>query len=505
MEKKKVAFCLIKAFSSAERLQFKQKIKCGKTAKNGERLEKLFSYLEKAVELDNFDEVKSVRLVKILKLSSAKKLTPFYTELINDLKNFLITSELKKNKLQQQLLLQKALAYREEAQYIELLHNEIASEITSIDVPNPEDYQYQAVFYNNLYTHPSTNTRKEEALVYLNRSETSLDTSYWIQKLRLLIEKANRALALANESHLLKELPELPDFRQYTYNDDSHILSIYARVYKFALAPFQDSDLNDVLLLIKEHSDTIPKGDRERIFNYLMGLINYYIPTQQTNLSTYHIYQVYKLAFTNLWLVQDNGLMYFEDFLNILYLAFQHKDTELLESIGCDYDEYLNKDYHIFISLLSRGYNFFLHERWEAVLKTFETQDLPDREYRLHFIMRRNILELKSLFEAFVDKKIELDYIPSYIDKHNRFLQRKSDIYSPQFKERNITFLKMLKRLYNYLTKRNTFAMDKAQAYKDMTEWLRDVEEIGKNTIDQMWLQSVGERLLQEVSSVASR
>jgi len=505
MEKKKVAFCLIKAFSSTERLQFKQKIKCGKTAKNGERLEKLFSYLEKAVELDNVDEVKSVRLVKILKLSSAKKLTPFYTELISDLKHFLVISELEKNKLQQQLLLQKALANREEAQYIELLHEEIANQITSIEAPDPEDYQYQAVFYNNLYIHPSTNTRKEEALVYLNRSETSLDTSYWIQKLRLLVEKANRALALAGESHLLEELPDLPDFRQYTYNDESHILSIYARVYQLALKPFQDEDLNEVLLSIKQHSDTIPKGDRERIFNYLMGLINYYIPTQKTNLSTYHIYQVYKIAFTNLWLVQDNGLIYFEDFLNMLYLAFEYKDTELLESIGCDYDEYLSKEYHIFINLLSRGYNFFLHQRWEAVLKTFETQDLPDRAYRLHFIMRRNILELKSLFEAFVQNKIELDYIPTYFDKHNRFLQRKSDIYSPRFKERNVTFLKMLKRLYVYLTKRNTFAMDKQKAREDISQWLRDVEQTGKNTIDQPWLQSIGERLLKEVSSVASR
>ena len=63
----------------------------------------------------------------------------------------------------------------------------------------------------------------------------------------------------------------------------------------------------------------------------------------------------------------------------------------------------------------------------------------------------------------------------------------------------------MLKRLYAYLTNRNTFSYDKQQAYVTMKEWLQDLEENANNTVEQRWLKSVGERLMQEVSSVASR
>ena len=46
MEKKKVAYCIIKSLSDVERVLFKQKIKCGKQTKNAERLEKLYSFFE---------------------------------------------------------------------------------------------------------------------------------------------------------------------------------------------------------------------------------------------------------------------------------------------------------------------------------------------------------------------------------------------------------------------------------------------------------------------------
>lgn len=503
MEKKKVAFCLIKAFSGAERVAFKQKIRCGKTAKNGERLEKLFVALEKAVELDNIEEIKSTRLVKVLKLSSPKKLTPFYTELIEDLKQFLIRSELKEEQLQQQLLLQKALCRREETTYLSVLHEEIRNEIIDVEIPVPEDYQLRAEFYNSLYIHPNTNTRKEEALVYLNRSEVNLDTSYWISKLRLLVEKANRGITLAEESYLLDELPELPDLTALTYNNNAHILTLYTKIYSFALAPFQREDLQSVLELMVQYSNQIGKEDKERISNYLFGIINYYRAKKQTNLSSRDIYEVYKISFVNLWLVQDNGLIYFEDYLNLLHLAFNYEDTELIENINQDYLQYCATDYQPFIGMLAKGYNYFLHQQWEAVLKAFSNQELPSREHRLHFMMHRNTLEIKTMFESFVQDKLELDDIPSCLDKHIRFLQRKSNTYSNHHKDRNLQFVKFLRRLYIYLTKRNTFSFDKNQARKDLSEWIGDVEQAGANTIDQKWLQATGQTLLKEVAMPA--
>lgn len=505
MEKKKVAFFLIKALSDIDRGAFRQKIKCGKTAKNAERHEKLFSYLEKAVNVDDIDEINSTKLAKALKLSSSKKLTPLYGELIDDIKRYLVTSQLQEEELLQELLLQKALCKREEAEYIEVLHQNIRERISAQTKmpPNPQEYQQYASFYKNLYSHPNTNTRKDEALGYLNLSEANLDTSYWISKLRLLIEKANRGIVLAHEKYLLQELPVLPDLTPYTHNDSSHILSIYSRVYQFALAPFQQEDLQAVLTLITDHSPTIPKEDKERIFNFLMGIIGYYMPSKETDLSVYNIYQVYKIGFINLWLVQDNGYMYFEDFINMLFLAFDAKDSELLETIDSDYEQYIPEGYHPFVSMLSRSYNFFLHGKWEAVLKSFSNQELPNKAHRLHFIVQRNIIEIKTLFQAFISDKIELGDIPSYLEKHHRFIQRK-EAYSEQKKLRNFNFIKFLKRLYTYLTKRITFNFDKEEAQKEITKWLSDVEKTG-DTIDQPWLKSIGETLLNEVSPTASQ
>ncbi|MGH1335970.1 MAG: hypothetical protein ACRBFS_07560 [Aureispira sp.] len=499
MEKKKVAFYLIKALSHADRLTFKQRIKCGKTAKTAERHEKVFAYLDKATSIEEIERIDSRKLASSLKLSSSKKLTPLYGELIDDLKQYLILTELKEQELQQELLLQKALCRREESVYIEELHQSIRDTINSTSDPTPQQYQQYASFYRSLYLHPNTNTHKEETLLYLNRSEVNLDTFYWIEKLRLLVEKANRATSFPKENYLIEELPALPDLTQYTYNDDGHILSLYATVYKLALAPFQKRDLKEVLDLLNQHSSGIPKDDKELIFNYLVNITNYYIPTSQTDLNMYDVYQVYKIAFTNHWLVQNDGFIYFEDFINMLYLAFTNKDTELLEKIDADYTEYIQTTYAPHVSMLSKAYNFFLHQRWEAVLKAFSDHDLPDREHRIHFIIQRNTLEIKSLFEAFKQQKIELGDIPSYLEKHSRFIQRKSSVYSNQGKIRNLNFIKLLKPLYNYLCQRITFNFDKKEAKKQMIAWLEEVSSTSANTIDLPWLKSIGESLLQEL------
>lgn len=501
MEKKKVAFYLIKALSVSDRLAFKQRIKCGKTAKTAERHEKVFAYLDKATTIEEVEKIDSRKLANALKLSSSKKLTPLYGELIDDLKQYLIFTELKDKTLQQDLFLQKALCQREESVYIEELHKSIHDTINNTTEPTPQQYQHYASFYRSLYLHPNTNTHKEETLLYLNRSEENLDTFYWIEKLRLWVEKANRATMFPQENYLMEELPAIPNLSSYTYNNEEHILSIYTNVYKLALAPFQKRDLKEVLDMLNQHSVKIPKDDKELIFNYLVNITNYYIPTSQTDLDLHDVYQVYKIAFINHWLVQNDGFIYFEDFINMLYLAFINKDTELLENIDADYKEYIQTAYVPHVSMLSKAYNFFLHERWEAVIKAFSDQDLPDREHRIHFIVQRNTLEIKSLFEAFKQQKIELNDIPSYLEKHSRFIQRKSSVYSNQGKIRNLNFIKLLKPLYSYLCQRITFNFDKTEAKQQIKEWLQEVENTSANTIDFPWLKSIGESLLQELES----
>ncbi len=501
MEKKKVAFYLIKALSLVDRAAFKQRIKCGKTAKTAERHEKVFAYLDKAISIEEVEQIDSRKLASALKLSSSKKLTPLYSELIDDLKQYLILTELKEQELQQELLLQKALCRREESVYIEELHQDIHDTIHTTSEPTPQQYQQYASFYRSLYLHPNTNTQKEETLLYLNQSESNLDTFYWIEKLRLWVEKANRATTFPQENYLIEELPALPDLTPYTYNSDGHILSIYAMIYKLALAPFQKRDLKEVLDLLTEYSDNIPRDDKESIFNYLVSITNYYLPTSQTDLDMHDLYQVYKIAFTNHWLVQNDGFIYFEDFINMLYLAFSNRDTELLENIDADYTEYSQDIYTSYISILSKAYNYFLHERWEAVLKAFSDQNLPDREHRIHFIVQRNILEIKSLFESFRQNKIELEDIPSYLEKHSRFVQRKSSVYSNQGKIRNLNFIKLLKPLYSYLCQRITFNFDKQEAKQQLLAWLEEVEKTSANTIDFPWLKSFGQLLLEELDS----
>jgi hypothetical protein len=505
MEKKKVAFFLIKALSDTDKGIFIKRIKCGKTTKNAERHEKLFAYLE---GLDSINEIDSTRLVKILKLSSSKKLTPLYSELISNIKHHLIYSELHKDELVQDLFLQKALCDREEVEYIKILHEEVRSKISqNVGKPlPPKVYQQYAQFYKNLYSHPHTNTNKESASIYLNFSENNLDTSYWISKLRLLIEKANRGIALAEERSLLYNLKELPDFTQYSHNNENHILSIYARVYKFALAPFQKEDLEQVLTIINSHSSILPKEDKERIFTFLTGIVDYYRVHEKTNLTVYETYKVQKMGFTNLWLVQDDGFMYFEDFINMLFLAFYNKDSDLLETISSDYyAPYIPKGYASFVLMLSKAYNFFLHGEWDAVVsKSFSSQDLPNKEHRLHFIVQRNNIEIKALFEAFVNDKVEIREILVYLEKHYRFIQRRTT-YTEDQKLRNFNFIRFLRKLYTYLTKRITFNFNKETAKNEITAWIAEVEKAGTtNTIDQPWLKSIGETLLEDLKPSSS-
>ena len=59
-----------------DKIAYKQKIKCGKTAKNAARHEKLFAFFEKAVESNNLDdlELQIINNWSNIKIQNQKKI-----------------------------------------------------------------------------------------------------------------------------------------------------------------------------------------------------------------------------------------------------------------------------------------------------------------------------------------------------------------------------------------------------------------------------------------------
>jgi len=126
--------------------------------------------------------------------------------------------------------------------------------------------------------------------------------------------------------------------------------------------------------------------------------------------------------------------------------------------------------------MLSKGYNFFLHQKRAPALKAFSNQDSPPKPYKLHYILQRNILEIKAIFESLIQDKKELDDIPNALEKYYRFAQREFKI-NDSGKDRNVNFIKILRKIYPYLNKRIDFQFDKKAVEKEVIDW---VQEVGK-------------------------
>lgn len=488
MEKKKIFYYLTKALSEEEKQEFKQELKprTKKQATLGQRLDKIMASIEKMILVNDPDLYSNDQLSKTLKIS-VKQLDKYLSILLERIEKFIIYQTLEVKEVVKNTLLKNALLSRKEKDYVTILFQKIQHDLTQSPIITSEYYLDWSNLYSSQYFFPYTDKRDHNVEYLLDSSIEQLDVFYHITRIRLCGEKACRHLLLNQKLDTnINNRWVIPEY----LIQHSKLLEIYYKIYPAAHSSLTKEEFTQILDLLEKHANTFSKKDQEFIFNFLTTTHSHYIRHNESDLSYKDLYALYKIALYKNWLIQDNGYIYFDDFLNTLNLAFSNKDAELLGDIESDFEQYMEETQQVFIITLARAYNFYLHERWAKVVKELNNLPIGQLDDRINYMIKRNLITLQALFQAFILDNEELDDIPNNLERHLRYIQRKKDLFSPDFCLLNENLVKLLKSLYIYLGKRQLigFYKDKTSAQKELDIWKDKLENDYNKTAHKSWL-----------------
>ncbi|MCP4438358.1 MAG: hypothetical protein GY810_05385 [Aureispira sp.] len=505
MEKKKIFYYLAEALSEQEKQEFKQELK-PRTKKQqvlGQRLDKIMVIVEKMIVAKDPDLYSNEQLAKSLKIS-VKQLDKYLSILLERVEKFIICQTLSKQQVLKNSLLKDALLNRQEKNYVIQLFQKLQNELEQTEITTNQHYLDWSKLYSSQYFFPYTDKRDHKVEYLLDRSIEQLDIFYHITQIRLFCEKACRKLILNQVQ--TTDIPNHIDISPQLINQ-SKLLEVYSKIYPTTNRALTRLEFNDIILILKNHSDTFSKLDQEFIFNLLTVTHSRYQYQNDTELTNKDMYKLHKMALHKGWLIQDNGYIYFDDFLNTMNIAFAQKDAELLGDIECDFEPYMEEQHQIYIITLARAYNFYLHQRWSKVVKELNALAIAQLDDRINYMIKRNLLTLQALFQAFILDKEELEDIPNNLERHLRYIQRKKDLLSNDFCLLNENLVKLLKSLYTYLNKRQLigFPHSLESTQKELNTWKDKLENEYSNTAHKSWLYEKLDYLQAELNAVEQK
>lgn len=492
MEKKKIFYYLTKALSEGEKQDFRQDLKprTKKQATLGQRLEKLMNTVEKMIVANDPDLYTNDELAKSLKIS-VKQLDKYLSILLDRVEKFIIFQTLTNKEILRDTLLKNALLERQEKDYVNTVFQKLQNDLEQSTKITSQHYLDWSNLYSSQYFFPSTDKRDHKVEYLLDSSIEQLDIFYHISRIRLCGEKACRRLLLTPNRNLepIDTIIISWDIPKHLVQQ-SKLLEVYCKIASGAQQAFPLVEFREIASILEEHSNSFSKVDQEFIFNFLTTTTSYYIRNGKSELTSENLYEVYKIALYKNWLIQNNGYIYFDDFLNIMNLAFSNKDTKLLGDIESDFEQYMEESQQVFIITLAKAYNFYLHECWAKVVQELDALPISQLDDRINYMIKRNLLSIQALFQAFILKKEELEDISNNLERHLRFIQRKKDLLSQDFCLLNENLVKLLKSLYIYLGKRQLigFLKDKKTAQKELDSWKDKLENDYQNTAHKSWL-----------------
>ncbi len=490
-----IASSLVKSLPDEIKDSFLKKVVNKREGREKLKLKKLFLYLR---DTSPNDKLRIADLTLKLGFNNNKEFRKTCNNLIFSIETFLINLYLETTPLVKQEMLYKELAKRESRFYKKIVRLNIEKRIQVESFSNCTLEQYKSYASLCKYFHLDTDITKIEAQQYLIIRKKCINTFYWINKLALLIDKAIRAITLPEEIYLLNDLPTLPqNVIESCYHNKT--LLVYLCIYNLALDDFNSQELNNKIIYTEKHSKEISSKNGERIFNFLTEVVAYQKNKKTTNLTNKDLYEVFKLGLKNKWSVQEDNLMYLSDFFNILVLAWNGKDLSFLEKINRgDYEEITAKEHKSIVFIFSKSYIHFLKEEWDEILELIsKSKEIKiDKDYQLFFLINRNVLKIKTLFQILLERIGKGEANPYDIEKHlNNYYEfiRRNYKKEPVTKDLNHKFVFLLKQFYKcVITRENNLSK--------VSSWLSSLEK--ERSIEKDWLYHIGNALKEKHTKI---
>ncbi|MCH2045624.1 MAG: hypothetical protein MK212_16025, partial [Saprospiraceae bacterium] len=242
------------------------------------------------------------------------------------------------------VLLARVLDSKQSTDYALELYREIEKTINKKEISDPNDNLLRNIIYKRRYFSPVFDSRNDESLNLLDLASDSLDIFYYTNKLELICERINRDVVL--QGKLIIPSVSIPA----DIEDRDPSLQNYLYLYRLAKmidkgAETSTNHLQKVLEFLK--TETLSLELKEYSTNFLVSLVNYEIFQEAKLFSHKDLYEIYRLAMSAGWLVQKDGYIYFEDFMNVLSSAFNFGDIDLLRSILQEYQKLAKEEYRL--------------------------------------------------------------------------------------------------------------------------------------------------------------
>lgn len=454
---------------------------------------KLFTLLQSLTkgELSKFDEYvhtsipnldkSSVELFDILKTQSPKFPTKPLTKkkasslllgktsrrmdysinkLTKALEEFLVILDLKKRPIKQSFALADALKRRRIDQYF-------FKTLMESDKKLKKTVAFSASAYNQRFNvlalqffHPNTQLINKETNGTIEGVMDALDQNIAIQKLKYSIEMIIQAKFFKTKPKILF-LPEVLSLLNDTKYDTKPIFKIYKSIVFFLQDQDKTITYENLTELIVEYINKVAHEEQLVILQFLLN----YAASELGNGKTQYIQEIfkwYKFGIEQEILIVNKRINP-HNFLNIVDSSFLALEvTSWAESFVQQYAKYLDKDIRRATQSFCKMTFLFKEQEYSKILTEAATYQYED----IGFALKTKSLLLKTYYELWLQRQLDADFIYTFCASFTRYINRQKIIEQSPFREANLNFIKMVKKLiktqetYGAKTSKNSLLED---------------------------------------------
>ncbi|MEM7101698.1 MAG: hypothetical protein AAF502_01130 [Bacteroidota bacterium] len=407
-----------------------------------EEVLKLFGYLKPyhpEFEPGKISEKKMIKKVFGNTTSvSGRKIDKKVSALILLAEKYLLSKHLDTPSEEKKLLLARIYSQRQADQLFFRLMDKVNNQVNRKTAPETLDYFYKTRSSYESYFHPSkVKFEKRISNEQLKRAIEHHKDYFVVGMLRLAVEAVSRRYAAGEDI----AVPLLKEVRILAANikPDNPLVNLYSLIL-FHAEHSDDASLNTAEELFRTYHDHISPSKQNTIVSMLINfsLIQYASGREEHQLKVFMLYQ---LAFENQWL-EVEGFIPESHFTRAIFIAVDLKQFSWVEKTLDNAEQTLRSDIKQNTILICQAYLSFGYEKFEEVLDYLRQAEFPNINYELN---SRSLI-LKSYYELNIGER---EYpVVDYCESYRQYLMRRKNIPAV-FIERNLNFIKMVRRLTN--------------------------------------------------------
>lgn len=372
---------------------------------------------------------------------------------------------------------------------------ELQEQYTAVLTPlqGLEDYHRRFKLQQAIYFSPQNEAmQSQQNAERLQQAEEDLEVYYATHKLRLTLEKINRAYTLESNELMASMLHLVLDWS--AINIEQHpILLVYYSLYQLIVYYHNEQQLDKQLMnQIKAQiqATDLAKEHKEFAINTLI----IFLSTQRPPNSYAAIHQLYVLGHQQGILYQQGSIIYFSDVINLISSSINNRDRLFLQVIKTDLIPHAN--YQESLWYICEVAILFLGKDWVLLSKHLQkTSPVPPIDFRLPYLIHLHVLKIKAAIESYVeqmDYMYDVDFdklISSYLKLINRKEEKKE--LPSYFKKQNLAFKTQLEKLIKIFA-----YMSKDQQQTELQKWHL---ALPSDTMYHTWLISIYHTILNHL------